>query len=225
MSGNRFKWMKARRVIGMNGLSDWPESLSVSEIARLAFGEDRESRMALECLIRDAITTGELATAGEKRFEMAREQAGAISGVQLIKEAMSGPKYRTESTIARADFIAWKGRSNVPDDSLLPGWWEGFKELERELGDDTEDAGRSSQWHELVWRVYLGVTKRIGKAATAKLVVKEIQTNWKMFDTDKIIQEVTDDRVCWRSRYGNEADFKFSSLDSLLSRLKKHPPL
>jgi hypothetical protein len=225
MSGNRFKWMKARRLIGMNRVSNWPDSLAVSEIAALAFENDRESRKAFECLIRDAIATGELAAAGEKRFEEVRQCIGEPSGWDLIRDTLSGPNYRIEPTVARSDFVAWEGRSDVPADSLLTGWWEGFEKQKPVPDDNAEDVGRSSQWHEFVWRTYLGVKKRIGKEPPAKLVVKEIQTNWKTFDTDKIIQEVADNQVLWRSRYGNESKYTLSSLDSLLSRLKKHPPL
>lgn len=82
---------------------------------------------------------------------------------------------------------------------------------------------RGSQWHELVWRAFLK-TKELHRTTSAKLVERTIRDYYRELDTERIIQEIEGDTVCWRSRYGNEDDFKFSSLPSLLSRLKNNPP-
>lgn len=85
-------------------------------------------------------------------------------------------------------------------------------------GKDT----RTNQLHALIWRARQYVYS--SGTGSAQKVWNEIQHRHKQHDTDEIIQEVTAIEILWRSGYGNEPSFKRSSLDSLLSRLKKSPP-
>lgn len=88
--------------------------------------------------------------------------------------------------------------------------------------EDKRQDTRASQLHKLIWRVRHYIYKD-GKGSAQK-VWDEIRHRHKQHDTDEIIQEVTATEILWCSAYGSEPKFQRSSLDSLLSRLKKSPP-
>ena len=82
---------------------------------------------------------------------------------------------------------------------------------------------RGNQLHALIWRVYQSLCGE-GKKATAHDVWREVKSNGRKHDEGEILNEVTNDEILWTSTYRNEQRFQKSSLDSLLSRLKKNPP-
>lgn len=80
---------------------------------------------------------------------------------------------------------------------------------------------RASQLHDLIWRVYLALKNQSSKRIKAQDVWLEIQHRRIQYDTDEIIQEVTGKKILWKSAYGHEQNFVRSSLDPLLSDLKR----
>jgi hypothetical protein len=91
-------------------------------------------------------------------------------------------------------------------------------------GEGKTKDNRESQLHALIWRVYQSLVSKHGRA-TAQKVWNEIKSNYKEYDSDEIIQEVTAKRIFWVSVHGNEQTFAHTSIDSLLCRLKKEPPI
>ncbi len=94
--------------------------------------------------------------------------------------------------------------------------------LEGSADENNGKQTRESQLHALIWRARVHVYS--ASKGSAQKVWLELQNRYKQHDTDKIIQEVTATEISWRSAYGNEPTFKRTSLDALLTRLKKSPP-
>jgi hypothetical protein len=84
---------------------------------------------------------------------------------------------------------------------------------------------RASQLHIFIWRVYKVLCNKQPRTnPTAQNVWREIKNNFEEYDSDKIIQEISDDdEIVWFSGYGNEQSLKRSSFDKTLSVIKKNP--
>ena len=86
---------------------------------------------------------------------------------------------------------------------------------------------RTSQLHELIMKIALEMAEDPGKKPSAREVWKKIKHESPKsdesgeHDDDVIIQEVTVECICWRSKYGNEQRLKWSSFDATFSKLWK----
>ena len=91
------------------------------------------------------------------------------------------------------------------------------------LGVSNPGNTNDSQLHALIWRIYQSLVNDNEKPKAQK-VWNEIQHRHNTYDTGEIIDEVTADYIFWHSAYRNKQQFKRTSFDSLLSRLRKNPP-
>ena len=79
---------------------------------------------------------------------------------------------------------------------------------------------RKNQLHELIGKVYLSLCDR-GRKPTAKAVWAEMKENHEEYDDECIIQDVTDEKILWISKGGNEQKLQRKSFDPVLSKTKK----
>lgn len=175
--------------------------------------------------IESAVIEGELEAVVEIRepgFDDGYKELTEKNRIRKIKDGwLNGADVRL--TIYREQFQEWLKKSNqwpLVDSCLLVNWFS--VESKADAVEDDEKDTRASQLHALIWRIRQHVYNA-GKGSAQK-VWNEIQHRHKQHDTDEIIQEVTATEILWCSAYGNEPKFQRSSLDSLLSRLKKSPP-
>ena len=87
----------------------------------------------------------------------------------------------------------------------------------------------TSQLHELIMKIALEMAEDdLGRKPSAREVWKKIKHESPKsdesgeHDDDVIIQEVTVECICWRSKYGNEQRLKWSSFDATFSKLWKN---
>lgn len=152
-----------------------------------------------------------------------RDMTMLSGGPELAEMRKLLRNLKLELPCTREQLIDWAERCGFAD--ALPD--EFFNEPEPQAkAPAVEDNGkdtRTSQLHSLIWRVRQHVYSN-GKGGSAQKVWNEIQHRHEQHDTDKIIQQVTATEILWRSVYGNEPKLQRSSLDALLTRLKKSPP-
>ncbi|MCD2449301.1 hypothetical protein GO003_017885 [Methylicorpusculum oleiharenae] len=108
-----------------------------------------------------------------------------------------------------------------PPNGLLFNWWS----LEKPdvLPKITTKSKREHQLHSLIWRVWQSLNK--DGHANVNRVWNELQKNYEKYDTEEIIQEVTAQEILWISTYGTERRNKKTGLNSVISRLKRNPPI
>ncbi len=80
---------------------------------------------------------------------------------------------------------------------------------------------RTNQLHELFKAVRRYLIEAEGCEPSQKRIQKEIEQNYDLYDTGRIIQEIDGGVINWVSSYGNHSKFKLSSLGPTLSNLKK----
>ena len=79
---------------------------------------------------------------------------------------------------------------------------------------------RKNQLHELIGKVSSSLFDGEGKP-TAKAVWAEMKKNHEEYDDECIIQDVTDEKILWISKGGNEQKLQRKSFDPVLSKTKK----
>ena len=79
---------------------------------------------------------------------------------------------------------------------------------------------RKNQLHELIGKVSSSLFDR-GRKLTAKDVWAEVKENHEEYDDECIIQDVTDEKILWISKGGNEQNLHRNSFDPVLSKTKK----
>ena len=79
---------------------------------------------------------------------------------------------------------------------------------------------RKNQLHELIGKVSSSLFDR-GRKLTAKDVWAEVKENHEEYDDECIIQDVTDEKILWISKGGNEQKLQRKSFDAVLSKTKK----
>ena len=79
---------------------------------------------------------------------------------------------------------------------------------------------RKNQLHELIGKVSSSLFDR-GRKLTAKDVWAEVKENHEEYDDECIIQDVTDEKILWISKGGNEQKLHRNSFDPVLSKTKK----
>jgi hypothetical protein len=80
---------------------------------------------------------------------------------------------------------------------------------------------RTNQLHEFFKRVRRYLIEAEGCEPSQRRIRKEIEQNYDLYDTGRIIQEIDGGVINWVSSYGNHSKFKLSSLGPTLSNLKK----
>ena len=113
--------------------------------------------------------------------------------------------------------------NNPKDEEVLPGETQEVKATK-----DKRKIKRTSQLHELIMKIALEMAEDdLGRKPSASEVWKKIKHESPKsdesgeHDDDVIIQEVTVECICWRSKYGNEQRLKWSSFDATFSKLWK----
>ena len=92
---------------------------------------------------------------------------------------------------------------------------------------EKQKSKRTNQLHELIMKIALEMAENLGRKPSAREVWKKIKHESPKsdesgeHDDDVIIQEVTVECICWRSKYGNEQRLKWSSFDATFSKLCK----
>ena len=113
--------------------------------------------------------------------------------------------------------------NNPKDEVIIPGETQEVKatKVKRKIK-------RTSQLHELIMKIALEMAEDdLGRKPSAREVWKKIKHESPKsdesgeHDDDVIIQEVTVECICWRSKYGNEQRLKWSSFDATFSKLWK----
>ena len=105
-----------------------------------------------------------------------------------------------------------------------------LKELEQEFSrlnakTKKKNARRQSSHHLIIWKVYTALQDKLGYAPSARNVWDELERNFRDYDpTSKVIEEISVDALEWYDTNGRSQNFKRSSLDALLSRMRKNPP-
>ena len=105
-----------------------------------------------------------------------------------------------------------------------------LRELEQEfsrLNTKTKknNARRQSSHHLIIWKVYTALQDKLGYAPSARNVWDELERNYRYYDpTSKVIEDISVDALEWYDTNGIPQNFKRSSLDALLSRMRKNPP-
>ena len=111
--------------------------------------------------------------------------------------------------------------NNIPKDKVV------IPESRKVKTKDKRKIKRTSQLHELIMKIALEMAENLGRKPSAREVWKKIKHESPKsdesgeHDDDVIIQEVTVECICWRSKYGNEQRLKWSSFDATFSKLWK----
>ena len=106
----------------------------------------------------------------------------------------------------------------------------GYQSVDEQQAVAVEDVGtgnhaydkKQSQLHIFIWRVHQELNQK--EKPTAQKLWREIQKHYETHDIEKIIQEVTGEKILWCSGYGNEQQLQRQSFNKLLSNLRKNPP-
>jgi len=104
-----------------------------------------------------------------------------------------------------------------------------LRELEQEFSrlnakTKKNNARRQSSHHLIIWKVYTALQDKLGYAPSARNVWDELECNTRRYDPNQVIEEITGDGFDWYDTNGRSQNFKRSSLDALLSRMRKNPP-
>ena len=105
-----------------------------------------------------------------------------------------------------------------------------LRELEQEFSrlnakTKKNNARRQSSHHLIIWKVYTALKDKLGYAPSARNVWDELERNSRYYDpTSRVIEDISVDALDWYDTNGISQNFKRSSLDALLSRMRKNPP-
>ena len=81
---------------------------------------------------------------------------------------------------------------------------------------------RTSQLHELIMKIALEMAGDPVKKPPARKLKRKIEKDYLEYDEEAIIQEVTEEGIYWKSKYGNEQNLPWSSFPATFSRLWKN---
>ena len=105
-----------------------------------------------------------------------------------------------------------------------------LRELEQEFSrlnakTKKNNARRQSSHHLIIWKVYTALEDKLGYTPSARNVWDELERNSRYYDpTSRVIEDISVDALDWYDTNGISQNFKRSSLDALLSRMRKNPP-
>jgi len=129
----------------------------------------------------------------------------------IIEESIWNSSEEKSTTPTSKD----EGSSTIIDDSV---------QVVTEKNFSTAKEKRRKQLHDFIWRVREHLLKNKSEKITTQIVWREIKNNYSQYDSDGIIQEVTEDKIFWMSFKSNEGVLKRTSFITLISKLKKNPP-
>ena len=95
------------------------------------------------------------------------------------------------------------------------------EDIDSNLDDEGIKENRTNQLHELFKKVRRCLIEAEGCEPSQKIIQKEIENNYELYDSEGIIEEIDGDVIFWISGHGNHRRFKLSSLGPTLSNLKK----
>jgi len=81
---------------------------------------------------------------------------------------------------------------------------------------------RTSQLHELIMKIALEMAGDPVKKPPARKLKRKIEKDYLEYDEEAIIQEVTEEGIYWKSKYGIEQNLPWSSFPATFSRLWKN---
>ena len=81
---------------------------------------------------------------------------------------------------------------------------------------------RTSQLHELIMKIALEMAGDPVKKPPARKLKRKIEKDYLEYDEEAIIQEVTEEGIYWKSKYGIEQNLSWSSFAATFSRLWKN---
>jgi hypothetical protein len=79
---------------------------------------------------------------------------------------------------------------------------------------------RSNEIHDVIWRVYCDLKERYD-APTSGQVWQKLQGNYKEYDTEENIDEITKEMIVWTNFKGSRRTLKESSFKGTLCKIKK----
>ena len=106
--------------------------------------------------------------------------------------------------------------NNIPKDKeVIPG-------SRKVKARNKPKINRTSQLHELIMKIALEMAGDPVKKPPARKLMKKIERDFSEYDEEAIIQEVTEEGIYWKSKYGNEQSLPWSSFPATFSRLWKN---
>ena len=79
---------------------------------------------------------------------------------------------------------------------------------------------RVNQLHQLLIHIDEELEKELGKRPSCKDIQKALESRHEQYDNENIIQEIDEDNIYWKSKYGREQTLKFSSLAATISTVR-----
>jgi hypothetical protein len=163
-----------------------------------------------------------------------------ILKAKAIAEKIKSKYVTGEMYFEPRDIIEWAIQNEYKLSSEIKEWYEDYQHthsIEEAINKDVDTCNqvktpkskntkikspikRSSQLHQLIWKVYQSLTE-----PKAQDVWKELRRNHNNHDIENIIQEITAEKIMWCSSYGKEQTLLRSSFDKTLSNIKKFPPI
>ena len=106
--------------------------------------------------------------------------------------------------------------NNIPKDKeVIPGSRKVKARNKRKIK-------RTSQLHELIMKIALEMAGDPVKKPPARKLKRKIEKDYLEYDEEAIIQEVTEEGIYWKSKYGIEQNLSWSSFAATFSRLWKN---
>ena len=106
--------------------------------------------------------------------------------------------------------------NNIPKDKeVIPG-------SRKVKARNKPKINRTSQLHELIMKIALEMAGDTVRKPPARKLMKKIERDFSEYDDEAIIQEVTEEGIYWKSKYGIEQNLSWSSLAATFSRLWKN---
>jgi len=104
-----------------------------------------------------------------------------------------------------------------------------LKDLEKEFSrlnakTPKKNTPRQSSHHLIIWKAYRALQEKFKREPSARNVWDELERNTRRYDPNQVIEEITGDGFEWYDTNGRSLNFKRSSLDALLSRMRKNSP-
>lgn len=191
-----------------------PEVLHVNDIVSLicSYYDNFDDRIYREALER-ALRSGELRS-------LTGAEAIDFLGKDVAIHNSAMPLPQQTSIIHRDAFSAWvkqKGDWPLPESCLLSRWWP----PEKTIPSKTIRRTRINELHEVIWAAYLALEKRHSSKPTSGELWRELQRNYKKYDTEEVIDEIKKGIIYWTNFRGSEQRLKENSFKGTLCHIKK----
>lgn len=129
------------------------------------------------------------------------------------------PLPQQTSLIHRDDFAAWlkqkKGEWLLPKECPLSKWWP-----KATISSKPAHRIRTNELHDVIWRAYCDLEER-HDAPTSGQVWRKLVNNYKKYDIEDVIDEITEKIIVWTNFKNSRRTLKESSFKGTLSHIKK----